>query len=129
MLVIADMERPQAVAGVMGGAASEISASTRLMVLESAFFKPGSVRRTSRRLGLKTEASSRFERGADINGAPIAIARIAALLHRIGAAEPLGPMIDRYPSPAPPRTVGLRAARIGRVLGWSVPAADGFSIL
>ncbi len=67
MLVIADADRPQAIGGVMGGAASEISAATKTMVLESAFFRPSSVRRTSRRLGLKTEASSRFERGADID--------------------------------------------------------------
>src|SRR6185503_16949986 len=67
MLVIADRDRAQAVAGVMGGAASEVSASTREIVFESAYFKPPSVRRTSKRLGLKTEASSRFERGADIS--------------------------------------------------------------
>src|SRR5262249_44943181 len=102
MLVIADAERPQAVAGVMGGAHSEIGAARTLMVLESACFKPGSVRRTSKKLGLKTEASTRFERGADIDAAPAAIARIAALLQQIGAAQPLGPTIDRYPSPRPP---------------------------
>ena len=97
MLVIADAERAQAIGGVMGGATSEIGAGTTLMVLESAYFKPASVRRTSKRLGLKTEASTRFERGADVNAAPVAIARAAALLQQIGAAQPLGPMIDRYP--------------------------------
>ena len=61
------------------------------MVLESAYFKPASVRRTSKKLGLKTEASTRFERGADIDAAPAAIERIAALLQQIGAAQPLGP--------------------------------------
>ena len=70
MLVIADATRAQAVAGVMGGAASEVSGATRTVAFESAYFKPASVRRTSKRLGLKTEASSRFERGADIN-APV----------------------------------------------------------
>ena len=81
----------------MGGALSEIGPATRVMVLESACFKPASVRRTSKRLGLKTEASARFERGADVNAAPLAIARAAALLQQIGAAQPLGPTIDKYP--------------------------------
>ena len=75
MLVIADAGRPQAVAGVMGGGDSEVSASTRAIALESAYFKPSSVRRTSKRLGLKTEASSRFERGCDPNAAMTALAR------------------------------------------------------
>jgi phenylalanyl-tRNA synthetase beta chain len=124
MLVIADGERPQAIAGVMGGASSEIGAETRLMVLESAYFTPASVRRTSKRLGLKTEASARFERGADIDAAPAAIARVAALLHQIGAAQPLGPTIDRYPSPKPPVVLTLRASRIERLLGERIPDAD-----
>ena len=123
MLVIADADRAQAVGGVMGGATSEIGASTKLMVLESAYFKPASVRRTSKRLGLKTEASTRFERGADVNAAPAAIARAAALLQQIGAAQPLGPMIDKYPSAIAPVTLTLRAERIARVLGVGV--ADG----
>ena len=124
MLVIADGERPQAVAGVMGGARSEIGAGTKLMVLESACFKPGSVRRTSKALGLKTEASTRFERGADINAAPAAIERIATLLQQIGAAQPLGPTIDKYPSPRQPLVLELRAARIERVLGMHVADED-----
>ena len=129
MLVIADGDRAQAVAGVMGGATSEIGAGTKLLVLESAYFKPASVRRTSKRLALKTEASTRFERGADINAAPAAIARAAALLQQIGAAQPLGPIVDKYPSPQPPRTLTLRAARIARVLGMRVPDADVPKIL
>ena len=129
MLVIADAERPQAIGGVMGGASSEIDSTTRLMVLESAYFKPASVRRTSKRLGLKTEASSRFERGGDVNAAPAAIARAAALLQQIGAAQPLGPTIDKYPAPLAPRTLTLRAARIERVLGMPVPDADVPAIL
>ena len=124
MLVIADAERAQAIGGVMGGAASEIGATTKLMVLESAYFKPASIRRTSKRLNLKTEASTRFERGADVNAAPVAIARAAALLQQIGAAQPLGPVIDKYPSPIPARTLTLRSSRIERLLGMSVADAD-----
>src|SRR5262249_52968144 len=98
----------------------EIGGTTRLMVLESAYFKPGSVRRMSRKLGLKTEASTRFERGADIDAAPVAIARAASLLEQIGAARPVGPTIDRYPSPRTPLTLTLRASRIQHVLGIAV---------
>jgi phenylalanyl-tRNA synthetase beta chain len=124
MLVIADADRAQAVGGVMGGADSEIGGATRLMVLESAYFKPASVRRTSRRLALKTEASTRFERGADVEAAPAAIARAAALLEQIGAARPVGPAIDRYPSPRTPLTLTLRASRIQHVLGVVVVDAE-----
>jgi phenylalanyl-tRNA synthetase beta chain len=129
MLVIADAERAQAIGGVMGGAPSEIGSGTKLMVLESAYFKPASVRRTSKRLGLKTEASTRFERGADVNAAPAAIERAAALLQQIGAAQPLGPMIDRYPAPQPAVTLTLRASRIERVLGMRIADADVPKIL
>jgi phenylalanyl-tRNA synthetase beta chain len=120
-LVIADATRPQAIAGVMGGGDSEIGSTTRRMVLESAYFTPASVRRTSRRLGLKTEASTRFERGADVEAAPAAIARIAVLLRELGAGEPIGPMIDVYPARKPPVVLTLRAERIARVLGIAVP--------
>ena len=94
MLVIADRDRAQAVAGVMGGGMAEVSGTTRLVAFESAYFKPSSVRRTSKRLGLKTEASSRFERGADINAPVVALQRIAALLDQIGAGRLIAPVID-----------------------------------
>ena len=124
MLVIADAERAAAVAGVMGGEDSEIAAATTRIVLESAYFLPGSVRRTSKRLGLKTEASSRYERGADVSAPPVGIARAAVLFARIGAGTPVGGMIDRYPSPGPAVQIPLRAARIARVLGQEVPVED-----
>ena len=124
MLVIADAARPQAVGGVMGGADSEIDAKTTSMVLESAYFTPASVRRTSKRLALKTEASTRFERGADVDAPPVGIARAAALLHQLGAARPVGRIVDRYPAPRPPVTLALRGARLTHVLGLQVPADD-----
>jgi phenylalanyl-tRNA synthetase beta chain len=124
MLVIADADRPQAVAGVMGGADSEIGASTRTLVLESAYFHPASVRRTSKRLALKTEASARFERGADVNAAPLAIARAAALFEQLGVARAAGPLVDRYPAPREPLTLTLRSSRIAQVLGMPVADAD-----
>ena len=124
MLAIADAEGATAIGGVMGGRDSEIDGRTRMIALESAYFHPPSVRKTSKRLGLKTEASTRFERGGDIDAPPVGIARAAALLGRIGAGRPLGGLIDRYPSPRAAAAVVLRAARIRRLLGQDVPAAD-----
>ncbi|HEX6974296.1 MAG TPA: phenylalanine--tRNA ligase subunit beta [Vicinamibacterales bacterium] len=124
MLVIADAERASAVGGVMGGAESEIDGSTKRIALESAYFHPASIRRTSKRLGLKTEASSRFERGGDVNAPPAGIARAAALFNKIGAGRPVGPFIDRYPTPRKPLQIRLRASRIARVLGQAVPPTE-----
>jgi phenylalanyl-tRNA synthetase beta chain len=123
MLVIADAERAVAVAGVMGGRDSEIHEGTTRMVLESAYFHPSSVRRASKRLGLKTEASIRFERGGDVNAPPAGIARAAALFEQVGAGKAVGPLIDRYPVRREPARIALRAGRIGRLLGQEVPAA------
>ena len=124
MLVIADARRATAVGGVMGGSTSEIHAGTTKMVLESAYFQPASVRRTSKKLGLKTEASTRFERGGDIQAPPAGIARAAALFEKIGAGRAIGPIVDRYPSPRAAVTVTLRAARITRLLGQAVPSEN-----
>ena len=129
MLVIADRDRAQAIAGVMGGLHSEVSAATKTIVLESAYFKPASVRKTSKRLGLKTEASARFERGADINGALAAIERAIALIDFIKAGKVSGPIVDVYPSPRQPLTLHLRRDRLAAVLGVRVPDADVARIL
>ena len=124
MLVIADTERPVAIGGVMGGQDSEISATTRRIVLESAYFHPPSVRRTSKKLGLKTEASTRFERGGDINGPLQGVARLDELLTKIGCGNAVGGPVDVYPAPRTPLQLTLRAERIARVLGQPVPEAD-----
>jgi phenylalanyl-tRNA synthetase beta chain len=129
MLVIADARRPQAIAGVMGCASSEVSGATRTVAFESAYFKPSSVRRTSKRLGLKTEASARFERGADVNAPVMALQRAIALAQQIGAARLIGPIVDRYPQPRGPRTLHLRRHRLGLVLGLRVPDAEVERIL
>ena len=121
MLVIADAERASAVGGVMGGAESEIHPGTTRIVLESAYFQPASVRRSSKKLGLKTEASTRFERGGDINAPPAGLSRAAALLEQIGAGRAAGPIVDHYPAPRARITLDLRADRITRLLGVDVP--------
>jgi phenylalanyl-tRNA synthetase beta chain len=129
MLAIADAERATAIGGVMGGADSEVQAGTRAIALESAYFHPPSVRRTSKKLGLKTEASIRFERGGDIDAPPAGIARAAALFERIGAGRAVGSIVDRYPSPRQRLAIQLRASRIERVLGQPVPPGDVLRIL
>jgi phenylalanyl-tRNA synthetase beta chain len=129
MLVIADRDWAQAVAGVMGGAASEVSAATTVVAFESAYFKAASVRRTSKRLGLKTEASSRFERGADIGVQVVAIQRAFALMEQIGAGRPVGAIVDRYPRPRAPLRMHLRRARLTLVLGVPVPDGEVARIL
>ena len=123
MLVIADATRPQAIAGVMGGADSEVTGATRRIAFESAWFNPISVRRTGRRLGLSTEASYRFERGADITAPARAMRRAQVLLTQLGAGTPEGPIVDRYPAPRARPVVTLRHARVGRVLGFEVDPA------
>ena len=122
-LVIADAARAQAVAGVMGGADSEVAGSTTRVALESAWFDPRSVRRTSKRLALSTDASYRFERGADIEVPVRALRRVHALLRDIGAGTPRGAIVDRYRAPRTAATVTLRHARIQQVLGVDVEPA------
>ena len=129
MLVIADRDRAQAIAGVMGGAVSEVSSATTTIALESAYFKPASVRRTSKRLGLKTEASTRFERGADISAQVVALERAVALMEQLGVGRAVGPAIDRYPRRREPKRLHLRRDRLVRLLGASVPGADVERIL
>jgi phenylalanyl-tRNA synthetase beta chain len=129
MLVVADADRPVAIAGVMGGAETEVSGSTTAIVLESAYFNPLSVRRTSKALGLKTEASMRFERGADPRLAVTAMERACALLEAIGAGRARGTVVDRYPVRAEPIVLRLRRDKIAGLLGADIPDADVKRIL
>ena len=129
MLVIADAGAPVAVAGVMGGADSEVSGTTRTIVLESAYFNPLSVRRTSKKLGLKTEASMRFERGSDPELPAIAMKRAVALLDAIGAGRARGTLVDRYPKKTKPVVLKLRREKIRGLLGQAVPDKDVRRIL
>ena len=121
VLVIADADRPQALAGIMGGAASEVSATTRRVLLEAATFRPALVRRAARRLGLRTEASARFERGLAPYLAEWGSRRAAALLWRMGGRVASG-RVERYASPEEAdRHIRLRPQRLQRVLGLSLP--------
>jgi len=129
MLVIADDSVPIALAGVMGGADSEVGHATRAIVFESASFDANSVRRTSKALGLKTEASTRFERGVDPNLPLLAMRRACALLEATGAGKARGQVVDAYPAPVAPRQLGLRRTRLAGVLGVVVPDAEVTGIL
>ncbi len=123
-LLICDGERPVALAGVMGGADSEVSPSTTRVLLESASFEPRSIRRTARRLGLPSEASQRFERGVDPELAPLAAARAAVLLARLGGGRIARGAVDVYPRPPTRPSVPLRLARTRALIGVEIPAGD-----
>ena len=119
-LVIADASRPVALAGVMGGVETEISGATRNVLLEAAWFQPSLIRRTARHFGMHTEASHRFERGADVEATAWAADRIAHLFAQAGSGALLRGVIDVYPGAAERGKIRLRAARIARLLGAEV---------
>ncbi len=121
MLAIADAVRATAVGGVMGGADSEVRDDTTRIVFESAWFKPQSVRATAKRLGLRTEASMRFERGADPTIQAAAMARACALLEIVGAGRAAGTLVDAHPQPHRPRVLALTHAHVEGLLGMPVP--------
>nr|HDN00834.1 phenylalanine--tRNA ligase subunit beta [Deltaproteobacteria bacterium] len=117
MLVIADAERPVAVAGVMGGAETEVNDDTRRILLESAWFIPMQVRRTSKVLRTITESSYRFERGVDPEGVLSALYRTVELVSRITGGRMVGEIKDIYPKPYKPGYLALRPERVNRLLG------------
>ena len=117
MLLIADPRRAIGLAGVMGGANTEVTARTTRVLLESAWFAPASIRRTSRTLGLRTDAAYRFERGADVEGLVTASARAAALIAETAGGTIARGVVDAYPRKRKPRRVRLRMSRVKRVLG------------
>ncbi|MCI0626180.1 MAG: phenylalanine--tRNA ligase subunit beta [Acidobacteria bacterium] len=120
MLVIADRDRALAVAGVMGGADSEIGFSSTDVLLESAWFEPIPIRRTAKALSMHTEASHRFERGADVNAAAFAIDRTAALVQELAGGEILQGIVDAYPRPVIRPRIALRRSRILQVMGTEI---------
>jgi len=123
-VVIADDSGAIALAGVMGGAHSEISGSTSAVLLETATFDPRAIRRTAKRLGLHSEASHRFERGVDAEGIPHASRRAATMLARAGGGAVAGEGIDRYPQQQEARRVSLSLAGLSRLAGFEIPLAQ-----
>jgi len=116
-VMVCDAEREVSVAGVMGGANSEISDATTDVVLEAACWNPASIRRTAKALGISSDASQRFERGADPNGIRFALDRAAQLVTEIAGGTLLKGLIDLYPKKVRERVVPLRFSRVNRVLG------------
>ncbi len=120
-LVVADRDRAAAIGGVMGGLDSEVKDTTSRIVLEAAWWRPRSIRATSKALGLKTEASTRFERGADPTGQARAIARALALLEILGAGAADGPLVDAVAIPHVAPAIALTHAHVEGLLGMPVP--------
>jgi phenylalanyl-tRNA synthetase beta chain len=127
-LLIWDGKRPVAVAGVMGGIDTEVRNSTKNILIESAWFKPQSVRRTSKALGLRTESSYRFERGTDILGLETALDRTALLVSQLtgGTVEF---KIDVFPAKFSPKPITMRYEKISRLLGVEIPHDEVTGIL
>lgn len=129
MLVVADPSGPVAIAGVMGGLATEITDTTTSILLESAYFDPVSVRRTSKALNLRSEASLRFEKGIDVDACLRALSRAAQLIYDLDAGEVVAGTVDNYISPLSERNIVFRPRRATHILGMELPKEKAADIL
>lgn len=129
MCMVCDAARPTGVGGVMGGLETEISFSTKNVLLECAWFEPVPLRRTARALGLRTEASMRFERGMDPEMAGLASRRCAELIEQLAGGEILAGVVDAYPRKPERQRIELNRKEILRVMGADVPDKDVEEIL
>ncbi|RKD32535.1 phenylalanine--tRNA ligase subunit beta [Thermohalobacter berrensis] len=129
MLVIADGKKPVAIAGVMGGANSEVTRETKTILIESANFNGRNVRLTSRKVGLRTEASSRFEKDLDPNLADKACNRVCQLIEEIGAGKVVKGYIDINNEPKKVHEVTLRPKRVNKLLGVEIDTEKMIEIL
>ncbi len=119
-LMICDGDRSVAMAGVMGGLDSEVKDDTDTILLEAAYFKPTMIRRSSKKHGLHTEASHRFERGADIDMVPVSLNRAASLIAELADGEVLAGIIDNYPQQLTPVSLELSVAKVHRLLAINI---------
>ncbi|UCD31206.1 MAG: phenylalanine--tRNA ligase subunit beta, partial [Desulfobacterales bacterium] len=124
MLMICDGEKPVAIGGVMGGLNSEIEDSSTRILLESAYFNPTSIRKTSKKLGLNTDASHRFERGVDPDGTVRALKKATQLFVEIGGGRRIGGIIDEHPLPIPSNLIMCSVKALNRRLGTRLRAKD-----
>ena len=129
MLVIADAEKPAALAGIMGGYDSEITETTCDVLLESAYFNPSSVRATAKALGISTEASYRFERGADPGAVLAALDRAAQLIAEFAGGSICKGVVDVYPGQQPLTEIELRPERVNFILGTTLDTSEMVQIL
>jgi phenylalanyl-tRNA synthetase beta chain len=123
-LMICDAERSVAIGGIMGGINSEIELSTSRVLIESAYFNPVSIRKTSKKLGLNTEASYRFERGVDSGGTVVALNRAAQLMIEFGGGKLVEGLIDEYPKPVAVNKITLGVKHTNRLLGTAFSADE-----
>lgn len=123
-LIIADTAGPIALAGVMGGLETEVTDSTKTILLESAHFDPVSVRKTARQFNLFSEASTRFSKGVHPETAVPAAKRAAELFYKHAGGEVVGGIVDTYPAPIPPQTIALNRSEIERLLGFGLPDGE-----
>jgi len=128
-LVIADAVKPVALAGVMGGLDTMITDKTRNILIESAWFDPVSIRLTARRHGMHTDASHRFERGADWGATPLSCRRVAQLILETGGGQLEGGLIDAIGRRIKPPPIRLRQSEVQRILGQDIPKKDVSRIL
>jgi phenylalanyl-tRNA synthetase beta chain len=122
MLMICDGAKPVAIAGVMGGLNSEIKEDTKSVLLESAYFNPIGIRRTSKKLGLETEAAYRFGRGIDYGGCVAAANRAARLIQELAGGRVVEGVVDAYPAPMKPGPIRLSIKKVRQILGTDVSA-------
>ncbi len=123
-LVIADDKDPVALAGIMGGEHYSVDSSTSTVVLESACFQPKTVRKTSRRLGVSSDSSYRFERGINIDNVTNALNRAVELIIQVAGGKASKNITDIYPSPAVPKVISLRFARVNQILDMALSAQE-----
>ena len=129
MLLIADEQKGIALAGVMGGAKTEINNSTVDVLIESAYFAPVNIRRTSKQLGLRSESSYRFERGADIGICDWASQRAAQLILETAGGQLADGVVDVYPKSVEPKQISLHFSKSKDLLGIGISHSDQISFL
>ena len=120
--MICDAEKPVALAGIMGGLNSEVNENTTRILLESAYFNPANIRKSSKSMGISTDSSQRFERGVDPNGTVYALDRAAQLIAELAGGKAAKGVIDEYPKQISPEKVNLRIEKVNRVLGSDISA-------
>lgn len=129
MLLIADEQKGIALAGIMGGQNTEINDNTKDVLIESAYFNPTNIRRTSKALGLRSESSYRFERGADIGICDWASQRTAQLILETAGGQLADGVVDAYPKPTAPKQIELRHHKAGELLGIFISANEQIRLL
>ncbi|MCU0424406.1 MAG: phenylalanine--tRNA ligase subunit beta [Candidatus Kapabacteria bacterium] len=129
MVMVCDAEKSSAVGGIMGGLYSEISDGTVNVLIESAYFKPSSIRRTAKKLGISSDAAYRFERGVDMETVVFAADRAAELIQQVAGGQIASGVVDVYPTKQPEKQVTVRYARADMLIGKHIPSTEQRALL